>query len=61
MSMRLLRDENLSRLVGRRVHDGDPRRVAELHGLLGERERARDQRLRRDDCRHRREHDEGIT
>ena len=49
---------DLSGFVGRRVHHGDARRIAELHRLLGQREGAGDQRLRRDHRGDRREHDE---
>ncbi len=44
----------------RGVHDGEARHVAQLHRLLGERERPRDQRLRGDDRRDRGEGDQGI-
>ena len=50
-----LRHVDLAHLVRRGVLDVEARRVAELNGLPRERERAGDQRLRRDDRRHRRQ------
>ena len=52
-----LGDVDLALGLVRRVDDRDARQVAELHGLARQRERARDQRLRRDDRRERREDD----
>ena len=50
-----LRHVDLAHLARRRVLDVEPRREAELNRLAGDRERAGDQRLRRDDRRRRRQ------